>query len=697
MLNTLLSLALVGFSSGNPVTPVQKVITLLTDLKTQVETEGAAEAQSYDSFACFCRDTTASKSGDITTGRDNINSASGLIEEKTATKASKVNDLNKRQKDHEAWTADLDAETLRCQKAKEEYDAEAADLSKAISGLTNAINAMESTKPVAFLAVRKTVEQSLALADALNLISEPKRKFIRSFLQNKAAVDPSDPSYKYHSQGIIDTLTRLLSEFNTRKTEVDTEWSKTDSTCTSTKSALNLKLTDNDQAMQGLQTTIQTLAGEIATARENLVTYEAILKDDQLYLKDLTERCETRAKDWDQRSQLRADELAALAGALTLLTDEVQGRDQSVNARALLLERKVKPEIKMASISSHGSSPSFLQDAISKVFLHGSRSAAYQVRQDKALALLRAEGQRLQSSVLSSIAVHIASDPFGEVKTLIQKLIERLVAESTSEATKKGFCDEELGKATKDRDYRFADSHKLELDIKALELKRDELTAEISLLTQELTTLRSTLDTATTDRATEKAANTRTVSTAKEGLDAVRQAITILKVFYKRAGKATVFLQASPVDEDTSGAGFAGAYQGQQEASKGIIGMLEVIESDFDRTVRTTETAEKVSQEEFVEFDRVSRASISGKETKKSLDEEDLTTTNNNIDLKVNDLTAAQGLLDDALRVFEALKPTCIDTAMSYQDRVAKREEEIQALTRALCILDTDQVEAQCA
>jgi len=302
----------------------------------------------------------------------------------------------------------------------------------------------------------------------------------------------------------------------------------------------------------------------------------------------------------------------------------------------------------------------------------------------------------LQSSVLSLVAMHVAEDPFAEVKKLIQKLIERLVAESTSEATKKGFCDEELGKATKDRDYRFADTNKLELEIKALELKRDELTAENEVLTEELTTLRFDLGNATEDRATEHDANTGTISTAKEGLSAVQQAITILKVFYKRAGKATVLIQASPVDEDTDGAGFKGAYQGKQESSKGIIGMLQVIESDFDRTVRTTEAAEKAAHESFVKFDRVSRADIKGKETKHELNEEDLTTTNNNIDLKSNDLTTAQGLLDDALRVFESLKPTCIDTSMSYADRVAKREEEIEALNKALCFLDPDGVEPTC-
>merc|ERR1719410_3286899 len=164
-----------------------------------------------------------------------------------------------------------------------------------------------------------------------------------------------------------------------------------------------------------------------------------------------------------------------------------------------------------------------------------------------------------------------------------------------------------------------------------------------------------------------------TLKTAEEGLTAVGEAITILKVFYKQAAKARVFLQASPVDEDTTDP-FVGAYQGKQEKSKGIIGMLEVIKADFDRTFRMTKAAEKKAHEEFVEFDRAQRADISGKETKKTLDEQALMTTRNNLAQKMDDLRDTQKLLDDALQVIEGLKPTCIDSGMSYQERVAKRQ-----------------------
>ena len=43
-----------------------------------------------------------------------------------------------------------------------------------------------------------------------------------------------------------------------------------------------------------------------------------------------------------------------------------------------------------------------------------------------------------------------------------------------------------------------------------------------------------------------------------------------------------------------------------------------------------------------------------------------------------------------AMQELEELKPACVDTGMSYEERVARREEEIEALKEALCILDKE-------
>jgi len=299
--------------------------------------------------------------------------------------------------------------------------------------------------------------------------------------------------------------------------------------------------------------------------------------------------------------------------------------------------------------------------------------------------------------VLSSTAVHLQADPFDKVKTLIQRLIERLLRESTAEATKKGFCDEQLGKSQQDRDYRLQETKDLTQEIKAFQLKRDELEAEIEILNSTIVKLRSDLQDERTNREQRRQNNKQTLHDANEGLDSLREALNILQVFYKKSTRARVsLLQASPVDEDTTGAGFEGAYLGKQESSKAIIGLLKVIESDFDRTVRFTEAEEARDHAEFIEFERISLADISGKTEKQTLSTEDLVVTQDALSSHLLDLQSTQDLLDGALKTWEVLKPNCVDTGMAYTDRVSKREDEIDALKRALCILDTEDVESQC-
>merc|ERR1719169_59410 len=279
-----------------------------------------------------------------------------------------------------------------------------------------------------------------------------------------------------------------------------------------------------------------------------------------------------------------------------------------------------------------------------------------------------------------------AYDPFKKVKGLIEKLIQRLVQEATNEASKKGFCDTELGKARKERDFRFQDAKDLSADLAGLEAKRDELKAEIKQLTADIKDETQALKETTKEREEEKKNNLKTMKTAKEGFAAVNEALLILRSFYKRAAKAS-FVQASPVDEDTSGPGFSGNYKGAQGSAKAVFALLETIASDFDRTLRHTDEAENAAHRDYVDYSQHAKASIAGKTTKKELDEQDLETTLTDIKTKTDDMQTAVDLLDKALQELEELKPTCIDTGMSYAERVEKREEEIKALEKALEIL----------
>jgi hypothetical protein len=676
------------------VTPIAKVITLIEDMKTDVEEDGKAEATEYDKFACFCKDTTLEKSDSVKKGTDSIHELSADIADKTAQKSEDKEELKERKKDQESMAADLQSTVVRCAKEKAEYEAEAADLSKAINSLKDAIKALKDSKPESFLAIRESLVKTLAMAEVMNKVSAPHHKAVASFIQHGAKVDPSDPEYKFHSDDIIDVCEELLVEYTENKKDLDEEYAKTSKACVDTIASLKKKLEANKDAMDSLEESIQKLTTEIAQARKDLISADAQLKDDELYLTDLKARCEARAHDYDQRSSMRNDELTAINEALTILTKDVKKRADEVNVRAALVQ---KGQATPVAVKSSSKTISFLQEMSSN--LRGGLSR--EDRRKSAHALLKQAGLKLNSMALMSLSAQMSTsasaDPFKKVERLIQRLIERLLEESKAEATKKGFCDTELGKAEKDRDYRFQDAKDLSADLAKLEAKEEELTSDIKHLKKDVKVETMGLGEATKDRKSEKEANMHTMKVGKEGLEAVKEALAILKSFYKQAAKATVSLaQASPVDEDTSGPGFDSAYKGQQSSSKAIIDLLEVIVSDFERTEGATGKSEFQAERDFVDYEQTAKSSIAGKMTAEELDSMDLKTCKTTIAKKFEDLQTAMDLLDSALHELEELKPTCIDTGMSYKERVKKREEEIAALQKALCILDEEGVEPEC-
>merc|ERR1719265_789311 len=136
-------------------------------------------------------------------------------------------------------------------------------------------------------------------------------------------------------------------------------------------------------------------------------------------------------------------------------------------------------------------------------------------------------------------------------------------------------------------------------------------------------------------------------------------------------------------------AGFDSGSQGSQSASTGIIGMLEVIQSDFVRTIQTTQKLEKNAAADFLELETTSKVSMGKKTMQKDNKQATLVEANDAIREDKESMLQEQDLLEKSIQELNELHPACVDTGMSYEDRVAKRQQEIDSLKEALCTLDT--------
>jgi len=82
-----------GRVGADDVSPIERVIIMMSDLQTQVITEGKAEATTYDKFACFCKDTSNEKQTAITEAQDSISALTGSINQLTADREQLDEDI----------------------------------------------------------------------------------------------------------------------------------------------------------------------------------------------------------------------------------------------------------------------------------------------------------------------------------------------------------------------------------------------------------------------------------------------------------------------------------------------------------------------------------------------------------------------------------------------------------------------------
>jgi chromosome segregation ATPase len=689
---------------------VNKVITMLEDLQAQVLAEGEKEAASYNEFACFCKDTTQEKSEAITKGTDDKEALTTTINDLSEKRDELDDKIAELEGDIEEAQSELDKATKERHETLQVYEKNAADLEGALAALDGAIDALKASKNPSFIEINrvaKTVQTAAVLADALGLGNAAHvQRTLGFFLQEKQPeVEMED--YKFHSQDVIETLEQLKKEFRATKNEVDADEVKSVAEYDALKQEkldfIKAKNSELDQAKKDKDKT----TAEISMNSEELTTTAADLLDDQQYLKELAEVCEAKAKTWDQRSRVRADELSALTAATAVIKERVADSTSKSTVRFAQMGTRVSIVDKMAhnaqaleaielEAEAADAPASFLQKRSARNFLSTVLAKRHDPQSDDGrqiiVSLLKSEGARIKSTLLTSLASQIQADPFAKIKKLIQELIEKLLQEAADEANQKGWCDKAQADAKQKRDYSSESIAELNAQMAELEALRNKLHEEIEVLQKEIAELEQAQDEATKLREQEHAENEATVVEAEAGLEAVNEAIDILDKFYKTAAKEKVDLglvQKGPLD-DMPDAGFdAGEeYTGAGGESGGILGMLDVIKSDFERTIKVTKKNEKTNEDEYQKFMTESGVSL----VEKKMAEEQKTKQRDQaieeLESADEDLHSQTEILKVSLKELIELKPQCVDTGMSYEERVARREDEIEGLKKALCVLE---------
>lgn len=630
------------------------------------------EQVQFAEFSQFCELTLADKARSIGDATDKIET----LEAEIAQAGSEAERLGAEAAQHaaEAKAAQEEKSEATEVRSKERADFQTThqDYTESIDAIGRAMKALKEKKEVSLaqLAATRTRVSRMPteVAEQIDaLLATAKEE--PSLLAEGGSQAPKAKTYEFQSGGVISMLESLQDKFVDERNSLESEEQAKKHAYELLAQRLEAQSVQSDkeeqEKTQFKAKKMQTKASSTAELEETKAEKESDVK----YSTDLKATCDKKASAFKVRQQTRKEELEAISKA----QDIISGGAVSGNAKKHL--------------------PSLLQQkAVSALaFLRSehTETGRGQRGQDQVARFLQQKATQLDSRMLSALAVRVAADPLAKVKTMIEQLVVKLNEQGKAEATKQAWCETELSTTKQTQDAKSDGVESLTAEMDQLKASIAKLGDETTTLATELSELEAAMTKAADLRTKEKEKNAVTIKEAKEAQEAVAQALQVLKEFYAKASDATALVQTKERAQRAQPEVFGDEpYTGMGGESGGVIGMMEVIESDFARLEAETTSAEEASKKEYDEFmedskmDKASKeAAVKQKTSKKSSQAQELSAAD-------GDLQNTQKELDAANAYYEKLRPDCVDTGKSYAERKAQREQEMKDLKEALEMLE---------
>jgi hypothetical protein len=670
--------------------PIRKVVTMLQMMEKKVRAEGEKEEAMFKKFMCYC----SNSGGDLTKGIDAANvkvpELQSHIEEAEAQKTQLGDDLTKHRADRESAKAAMaEATSIREKEAatfaayKAEADSNIGAINKAVTALTNGMTGgfLQTTQASV---LRKLVQAKEDLIDA-------DRQAVMVFLGATSSSDYSPQSGE---------ITGILKELGDEMSHDLADTTATENTAIKNYDGLMAAKSKEVQActdaIEEKTVRVGELAVDIANMKNDLTDTEAALIEDQKFLANLEANCKTKQAEWDEIVATRADELTALAETIKLLNDD----------DALELFKKSLPS----------SASSFVQVEVA------AKSA-----RSRALAVIKASKQVGSDKRLDflALALHGKKIGFEKVLKMIDDMTALLKAEQADDNNKKEYCDiqfDSLDDKKKGLERSVSDSEKAIEDSKEAIAT---LTSEIKALGDGIVALDKSVAEATEQRKSENEDFTELMSQNTAAKELIGIAKNRMNKFYNpklyapppkrelsREDRIAVNMGGTapptPAPGGIAGTGVTyaqvgehaqtvtapppppeapGAYKKKGEESNGVIGMMDLLIADLDKTMTVAKQEEKDSQADYEQMLTDSAAkraedskSLADKGAAKADTEAALQTHTDDHETSSKELMATN-------QVIAALHTEC-DWLLQYFDmRKEARTGEIDSLAKAKAVL----------
>jgi len=646
-------LVLVAGVAAENANPIEKIVQMMGDLQGKIIGEGEECQKVYEEFAEWCEDSSKDLGFEIKTGKSQKADLEATIGKETARSEALDTKIGELAADIATDEADLKAATEIRDKEQAVFAAEEKELSTVIDMLQRAIAVLEKELGGASMMQIKTatnLEQALAVMVKASGISSMDASGIMALAQTSSSSDDDDSDsetgapeaavYESHSGGILDTLNGLLEK---AQAQLDTA-TKAETTNKNNFEMLKQSLSDEIKfANKDLDESKKELAesGEIKAAAEgDLAVTEKALAEDVNALADLHSNCMTKAQDFEAETTSRGEELKALAMAKKAVVENTSGAtDQSY---------------------------SFMQMASSSDL---SKTEAVQFIKNLAKKHHAPALAQLASRIASAIRLNSGDDVFAKIKGMIGDMIAKLEEEAAAAAQLKEWCDKEIAEATAKKEDATAEVEKLNTKLNADTAHSAKLKEEVATLQKDLANLASRTLEMDKVRGEEKALYEKNKPEMEQGLKGVKLALKILNEYYAKADKS---------------------HSASSGGASGIVGLLEVVESDFTKGLTEMVATEEAAVAAYESETKENAIQKTTSEQDVKYKTKEFTTLDKTIGDVTKDRDGVQDELDAVNDTLEALDKKCTYKVESYAERKERREAEISGLKEALDILESE-------
>jgi len=661
--------------------PIRKVVTMLQKMEAKVKAEGEKEEELYKKFMCYCKNGDADLGQSIALADAKIPELESTIRENIAKKASLEEEL----KEHQTARADakdaMAKATAIREKAAKEFAKESGELKQNIDALTGAITAIDKGMAGGFLQTKTKIVATLKKL-ALNgpTMSDADRQDLLSFLSGGNA-----EGYAPQSGAISGILKQLKDDMDKELTDITQEENTDKASYEELMAAKTKEVGALSASIESKMQRVGELGVEIAGQKHDLEDTKESLGEDQKFLANLKEDCETKSKEQDERAAVRAEELVAISETIQMLNSD----------DSLELFKKTLP------------SPGLIQIETSSKALR-----------DRALQLL-AKAERPKGGLPAldfvSLALKGKKQGFDKVIKMIDEMVTLLKKEQVEDDAKKEYCAtqfDQMDDKKKGLEQALSDHETASADA---EEGIETVTGEIKALTEGIKELDKSVAEATEQRQKEHTEYTELQANNNAAKEVLAWAKNRLAKFYapnlyKPPPKRELAeLQLTPAQQFANSLAFVqihehkasvrrdepgpapetpdGEYKKKSEESTGVMSMIDLLVRDLDKELQESEVEEKNAQKEYetmmadsADKRAADSSSITGKESLKA----DLGASLESH--KEGERNTKKDLLATG-EYIQTLHGECDWLVQYYDTRKEARASEVEALGNAKAVL----------